>query len=79
MADADANANANASAKRTPAEISQLPIDHRAGFLLTFIDGEQTIDQILDGCAMPLREALALIQSLATLGVSALSQRPLRR
>ena len=52
-----------------PAEISKLPIDHRAGFLLGFIDGMQTMEEILDVCAMPPNEALELIRSLVDLGV----------
>src|SRR5690606_6766712 len=34
-----------------PDEIAKLPIDHRAGFLLGFIDGMQTMEEILDVCA----------------------------
>lgn len=52
-----------------PAEISKLPIDHRAGFLLGFIDGMQTMEEILDVCAMPPTEALELIRSLVGMGV----------
>ena len=52
-----------------PQEISKLPIDHRAGFLLGFIDGMQTMEEILDVCAMPPNEALELIRALVDLGV----------
>lgn len=51
------------------AEVSKLPIDHRAGFLLGFIDGMQTMEEILDVCAMPPGEALELIRSLVDMGV----------
>lgn len=52
-----------------PQEISKLPIDHRAGFLLGFIDGMQTMEEILDVCAMTPGEALDLIRSLVDMGV----------
>lgn len=54
-------------------EITQLPIDHRAGFLLAHIDGTQTMEEILDVCAMPRGEALDLIAELASLGVLAIN------
>jgi hypothetical protein len=52
-------------------EIAKLPIDHRAGFLLAHVDGMQTLEEILDVCAMPATEALSLIQKLEELGVIA--------
>lgn len=50
-------------------EVAKLPIDHRAGFLLSHFDGMQTLEEILDVCAMPTDEALALITSLQEMGV----------
>ena len=50
-------------------EVSKLKIDHRAGFLLAHVDGMQTLEEILDICAMPSAEALALISSLKEMGV----------
>lgn len=50
-------------------EIARLPIDHRAGFLLAHVDGMQTLEEILDVCAMPAAEALALIENLKEMGV----------
>jgi hypothetical protein len=50
-------------------EVSKLKIDHRAGFLLAHVDGMQTLEEILDICAMPTAEALALISSLKEMGV----------
>jgi hypothetical protein len=54
---------------KTPAEIAALPIDHRGGFLLGFVDGIQTLEEILDICAMPGPEALDLVVQLSHLGV----------
>jgi len=51
------------------ADLSKLKIDHRAGFLLAHVDGMQTLEEILDVCAMPAEEALALIANLKALGV----------
>jgi hypothetical protein len=50
-------------------EVSKLKIDHRAGFLLAHVDGMQTLEEILDICAMPSAEALALISTLQEMGV----------
>lgn len=51
------------------AQVSKLKIDHRAGFLLAHVDGMQTLEEILDICAMPPAEALELIASLKEMGV----------
>lgn len=50
-------------------EISHLKIDHRSGFLLAHIDGMHTLEELLDVCAMPAAEALALVASLKEMGV----------
>lgn len=55
--------------KKSPKEVARLPIDHRAGFLLSNIDGMQTMEEILDVCGMPPEEALDLIRKLEKLGV----------
>jgi hypothetical protein len=57
---------------KSAAEVAELPIDHRAGFLLAHIDGIQSMEEILDVCAMPEAEALELIEKLTSLGVIAL-------
>jgi hypothetical protein len=54
---------------KSPQEVSKLPIDHRAGFLLAHVDGMQTLEEILDVCAMPATEALDLIAKLKQMGV----------
>jgi hypothetical protein len=38
-----------------------LSLDHRAGFLLSLIDGHSSVDDLLDVCGMPRLEALRLI------------------
>jgi hypothetical protein len=50
-------------------ELPLLPLDHREGFLLSHVDGESSIETILDVCAMPAEEALELLQNLVERGV----------
>jgi hypothetical protein len=49
--------------------LKDLPLDHRAGFIVSFIDGTFTIEMILDACAMPRDEALAILMELLSRGV----------
>jgi hypothetical protein len=44
-------------------------LDHRAGFILSLIDGECTVETILDLSAMSRAEALRILRELAALGV----------
>jgi hypothetical protein len=41
-----------------------LSIDHRAGFVLSLVDGASTIEMILDMCGMPRLDALRILQEL---------------
>lgn len=45
----------------SPDQIRWLSLDHRAGFLLSIIDGVSTIDELLDICGMPRLEALRIL------------------
>lgn len=56
----------------TPREISGLPMDPRAAFLLGHVDGKQSMEEILDVCAMPESEALELLDRLRSMGVIAI-------
>jgi hypothetical protein len=53
------------------ADILMLPLDHRAGFLLSFIDGEATLENILDVSSMSPEEVLSTLEKLRALGVIA--------
>lgn len=44
--------------------MSKLNLDHRAGFLLSFIDGRSTLEDILDACGLPRIEALRTLDDL---------------
>jgi hypothetical protein len=50
-------------------ELMTMPLDHRAGFIASFVDGTFTIEMILDACALPREEALAILGQLAARGV----------
>ena len=44
-------------------------LDHRAGFVLTFVDGMSSVDDILDASGLPRVEALHILADLLTKGV----------
>jgi hypothetical protein len=48
--------------------IRELPLDPRAGFLVSLIDGRSTVEMIVDGASMPEGEALAILGELIALG-----------
>jgi hypothetical protein len=67
------------SLKRTPrpavegAEVRWLGLDHRAGFLLSRVDGAHTLEELLDVSGMPRLEALKTLVELLDLGAIRLS------
>jgi hypothetical protein len=65
----------------THEEILALPLDGRAGFVLSLIDGRCTVEMILDIAGLPEDEAIDILNSLRQLGVIELhdSQRAPRR
>ena len=46
------------------AQVRWLSLDHRAGFLLSLVDGQLTLEQLLDISGMPRLEALRLLHGL---------------
>lgn len=50
------------------AELRWLGLDHRAGFLLSRVDGLATVEEVLDICGMPRLEALKTLVSLLERG-----------
>jgi hypothetical protein len=54
------------------AELRTMPLDHRAGFLISLIDGASTVEMILDMSGMPENEALSILGSFAQQGIIAL-------
>lgn len=58
-----------------PTEFRWLNLDHRAGFLLSLIDGISTIEDIVDVSAMPQLEVLRTLYQLSTQQVITLRKR----
>ena len=53
-------------------EVRWLGIDYKAGFLLSRVDGEHTLEQIIDVSGMPRLEALRMLAELLEAGAIAL-------
>jgi hypothetical protein len=80
-----ANSTANATTVRPPKSVAyeseipkvavdptalvQLPLDQRSGFLLSLMDGQTTIETMLDLCFMPSDEALLLLDAMVQKGI----------
>jgi hypothetical protein len=65
-----------------PEEIRWLSLDHRAGFLLSFVDGAMSIEEVLDVSSMAELDALQIMYELREQGVieiAAPARRPARR
>lgn len=53
-------------------ELLAAPLDHRAGFIMSLVDGIQSVETILDLCAMRRIEAIKILSDLAAMGVISL-------
>ena len=53
----------------THEELLALPLDGRAGFVLSLIDGRCTVEMILDIAGLPEDEAIDILDRLRLLGV----------
>lgn len=47
-----------------PDQIRWLTLDHRAGFLLSMMDGASTLEEVLDVCGMPRLDAMRILFTL---------------
>ncbi|HEX2731734.1 MAG TPA: hypothetical protein VHM70_09020 [Polyangiaceae bacterium] len=52
-----------------PGEIRWLTLDHRAGFLISHVDGASTVEDLLDISGMPRLDALRILVELVSRGV----------
>jgi hypothetical protein len=52
-----------------PEKLVGLPLDHRAGFVLACIDGESTVQTIIDVSALPPHDVVLTLERLVELGV----------
>jgi hypothetical protein len=50
-------------------DLMAMQLDHRAGFLISLVDGTYSLEMILDACAMKREEALAILADLAARGI----------
>jgi hypothetical protein len=55
--------------------ITGLALDHRAGFLLSCVDGDSTVEEIIDVSAMPRLEAVRVLYELLQEGVIEMTAR----
>ncbi len=53
----------------SPSELRWLALDHRAGFVLSLIDGVSTVEEIIDVSTMPQMEVLRTLYNLITQNV----------
>ncbi len=58
---------------KSPGELRALPLDPRAGFVLTHIDGNTDLESLLDLTGLPEQETLAIVASLLSLGALSFS------
>jgi hypothetical protein len=49
-------------------QVQRLPLDSRAGFVISLIDGKCTVEMILDISGMPEDETLDILRALEQLG-----------
>ncbi len=54
------------------ADVTKLNLDPRAAFVLRFLDGMSSVDDILDASGLPRVEALRILADLAGRGVIAM-------
>ena len=55
----------------SPSTLKKLPLDHRAGFLLSLMDGTTGLDSLVDVSCMDREEVLHIVRDLAESGVVA--------
>jgi len=57
-------------------EVRELPLDPRAGLLLSLMDGRSTVEMILDMVGLPEDEAIAVLAKMVELEVIELHDAP---
>jgi hypothetical protein len=51
-----------------PEDVKKLPLEPRSAFVLSHVDGQSTVDTILDLCGMPPDEVLEALVDLLSYG-----------
>lgn len=59
----------------THEQLRRMPLDSRAGFVVSLIDGRCTVEMLLDVAGLPEDEVIALLAQLAKLGAIELRER----
>jgi hypothetical protein len=54
---------------RSTGELALAPLDHREGFVLSLVDGQTTVQALIDVASMPDGELIAVLQRLRRLGI----------
>jgi hypothetical protein len=52
-----------------PERLKRLPLDHRAGFVLSLMDGATDLETVAELAGMPRQEALRIVRDLFESGV----------
>jgi hypothetical protein len=55
-----------------PSELVALPLDHRSGFLLSHIDGQRTVEEVIDVSHLSPHDTLDVMAALVALGAIAI-------
>jgi len=58
---------------RSPRELASAPLDNREGFLLAHIDGQTSVQALVDISGIPEDELLVLLQRFRRLGIISLT------
>ena len=59
----------NTRVRLTPEELHAAELDHREYFLISLLDGQTSIESLIDICGMPSEEAIALLDGLVRRGI----------
>jgi hypothetical protein len=51
-----------------PSELVALPLDHRSGFLLSHIDGQRTVEELIDVSQLSSEDTIEVLAALIELG-----------
>lgn len=66
-----APSNARPKLVRSRKELAGAPIDHRDAFVMSLVDGQMTVQTLVDVAGMPEQELVAILTRLRRLGIIA--------
>jgi len=59
----------------SPSQLTKLPLHHQAGFLLSIVDGESTVDDLIDISGLTRLDTLRILYELVQQGIIAVARR----